>query len=150
MRSGRIRSTDTPSLSDLILVTRSRSDGRKEVGGGAHRGGQLRRCAVQVVVGSDASVTSGADGERDGDQCDTGKTRVWTASSFASSSEAGRRLEGARASVTFGLHCRARFSAKRFSLWASRGAPEQRKRIGEKREGGAHWQWSESAGDACS
>jgi hypothetical protein len=34
MRSGWIRSTDTSSLSDLILVTGSRSDGRKEVGGG--------------------------------------------------------------------------------------------------------------------
>jgi hypothetical protein len=65
-----------------------------------------------VVIGGDASVTSGADGERDGDQYDAGKTRAWTASSFASSSEAERRLEGARASVTFGLHWRARFSAK--------------------------------------
>jgi hypothetical protein len=77
-----------------------------------------------VVIGGDASVTSSADGERDGDQCDTGKTRVWTALSFASSSEAERRLEGARASVTFRLHWRARFSVKRFSPMASRGAPE--------------------------
>jgi hypothetical protein len=137
MRSGWIRSTDTPSLSDLILVTGSRSDGRKEVGGGAHRGGRLRRCAVQVVGGGDASVTSSVDGELDGDQCDAGKTRAWTASSFASSSEAERRLEGARASVTFGLHWRARFSAKRFSPRASRGAPEQRKknRLGEEVRG---------------
>jgi hypothetical protein len=48
---------------------------------------------VLVVVGGDASVTSGVDGEWDGDGCDVGKTRVWTASSFASSSDAGRRLE---------------------------------------------------------
>jgi hypothetical protein len=90
-----------------------------------------------VVIGGDASVTSGADGELDGDQCDAGKTRAWTASSFASSSEAERRLEGARASVTFGLHWRARFSAKRFSPRASRGAPEQRKknRLGEEVRG---------------
>jgi hypothetical protein len=79
-------------------------------------------------------VTSGADGELDGDQCDAGKTRAWAASSFASSSEAERRLESARASVTFGLHWRARFSAKRFIPRASRGAPEQRKknRLGEE------------------
>jgi hypothetical protein len=77
------------------------------VGGGAHRGGRLWRRAVQVVVSGNASMTSGADGEMDGDQCDVGKTRAWTASSFASSSEAERRLEGARASVTFGLHWRA-------------------------------------------
>jgi hypothetical protein len=62
-----------------------------------------------VVIGGDALVTSGADGERDGDQCDAGKMRAWTASSFVSSSEAERRLEGARASVTFVLHWRARF-----------------------------------------
>jgi hypothetical protein len=60
-----------------------------------------------VVVGSDASVTSGADGVLDGDQCDAGKMRAWAASLFASSSGAERRLEGARASVTFGLHWRA-------------------------------------------
>jgi hypothetical protein len=40
--SGQIRSTDTPTLSDLILVTGSRSDGREEVGRGAHYGGRLR------------------------------------------------------------------------------------------------------------
>jgi hypothetical protein len=114
-RSGRIRSRDTPTLSDLILVTGSRSDGREEVGGGAHRGGRLRRRAVQVVIDGDASVTSGADGELDGDQCNMGMVRAWTALSFASSSEAERRLEGARASVTFGLHWRAQFSATRFS-----------------------------------
>jgi hypothetical protein len=90
-----------------------------------------------VAIGGDASVTSSVDGELDGDQCDTGKTMAWMASSFASSSEAERRLEGARASVTFGLYWRARFSVKRFSLRASRGAPEQRKknRLGEEVRG---------------
>jgi hypothetical protein len=52
-------------------------------------------------------VTSGADGELDGDQCNAGKTRACMVSSFASSSEAERRLEGAHALVTFGLHWRA-------------------------------------------
>jgi hypothetical protein len=51
---------------------------------------------VLVVVGGDASVTADAEGERDGDQCDAGETRVWTASSFASSSDAGKQLEGIR------------------------------------------------------
>jgi hypothetical protein len=90
--------------------------------------------AAQVLHHGDASVTSGADGELDGDQCDAGKTRAWTASSFASSSEAERRLEDARAPVTFGLHWRAQFYVKRFNPRASRGAPEQRKknRLGEE------------------
>jgi hypothetical protein len=91
-------------------------------------------------------VTSGVDGELDGDQCDTGKTRAWMASSFASSSEAERRLEDVRAPVTFGLHWRARFSAKRFNLRASRGAPEQRKknRLGKEALGSPSM--SESSG----
>jgi hypothetical protein len=49
-----------------------------------------------VVIDSDASVSSSAEGEQDGDQCDAGETRVWTASSFASSSDAGKQLEGIR------------------------------------------------------
>jgi hypothetical protein len=95
-RSGRIRSIDTPSLSDLILVTGSRSDGREEMGGGCSPWWSAPASLVLVDIGGDASVTSGADGEQDGDQCDAGKMRVWTASSFASSSDAGRRLEGIR------------------------------------------------------
>jgi hypothetical protein len=62
-----------------------------------------------VVIGGDASVTSGVDGELDDDQCNVGKMRAWAVSSFASSSGAERRLEGARASVTFSLHSRAQF-----------------------------------------
>jgi hypothetical protein len=68
--------------------------------------------AAQVVDAGDASGVSGGDGEQDGDQCNVGKTRAWMASLFASSGEAERRLEDARAPVTFGLHWRAQFSAK--------------------------------------
>jgi hypothetical protein len=68
--------------------------------------------AAQVVDARDALGVSSGDGELDSDQCDAGKMRAWMALLFASNGEAERWLEDARAPVTFGLHWRARFSAK--------------------------------------
>jgi hypothetical protein len=42
------------------------------------------------------------------------------------------------------------FSARKYEKKVREVRQEERKRIGEKREGEAHWQGSKSAGDACS
>jgi hypothetical protein len=70
----------------------------------------------------------------DSARLEEGKTRVWLTSSFSFSSEAERRLEDARAPVTFGLRWRTRFAVKKFKSRASRGALEQLKG-NETREG---------------
>jgi hypothetical protein len=42
------------------------------------------------------------------------------------------------------------FSARKYEKKVREVRQEERKRIGEKREGEVHWQGSKSAGDACS
>jgi hypothetical protein len=93
-----------------------------------------QRCCAQIVVGGSVLEAYGGDGGVDGAQLEEGKTRVWLTSSFSSSSEAERRLEDARVPVTFGLHWRTWFAAKKFKSRASRGASEQPKG-NEAREG---------------
>jgi hypothetical protein len=102
------------------------------------------------VGAGDVAGVPGGDEVDDDVPRDERNLMVTTAASIFSRSGSRGRLEGARASVTFGLHWRARFFCERIQSEGIRGAPEQRKRIGEKGEGRAHWQWSESAEDACS
>jgi hypothetical protein len=99
-----IRSSGTPSVSDLISASGSRSDGQGK-GGGEKLTGVLRfrrgrrRCGQGVVVGGDA-VSPGAGELVDDDQRVMAESRTWSSSSLASQSDEEAWPEGARRRVT--------------------------------------------------
>jgi hypothetical protein len=77
----------------------------------------------EVDAGDVAGVPRG-DEVDDDVPCDERKPMVTTAASISSRGGSRGRLEVRGAAMSFRLHCRARFPAKWFSPWASRGAPE--------------------------
>jgi hypothetical protein len=65
MRSGWLRSPCTPSVSDLISASGSRSDGRGEMGGGSPWWLGFRRGASQGVDAGEVLEVSGGYGDVD-------------------------------------------------------------------------------------
>jgi hypothetical protein len=110
-----------------MLVTGSRSDGREEMGGGAHRGLGFPARSPETRPEADAGDVVGVPGGYEVDDdvpCDKRNPMVTTAASIFSRGGSRGRLEMCGAAMSFGLHCRDRFPTKWFSPWASRGAPE--------------------------
>jgi hypothetical protein len=88
------RSILTNSVSDLLSPARSRSYGRNNEGGGAHREDVVDEVSAALEVGSEGDLGVLDDGEvQDGVQLEQAKATVCSEISRASCKREERRLE---------------------------------------------------------
>jgi hypothetical protein len=127
----------TPSLSDPIWITGSRSDGWDQKGEGYLLGLGLRRAItgehVQGPSSGDAPVGSSAGEDADGGQCDSASSGVWSTHSIASWTCAERRSEQRWCRCASGSRWLARSKRKLSRKNISGGVPKQRKKLGGRR-----------------